>query len=76
MATITGAPHGQTKTLSLTLNVWRQSNATSKGRLESYKLNGVSTEMSFFENSLHIRDACHRRRKGCKLVYIRVDILL
>src|ERR1700722_8286465 len=36
-------------TLNLTLKIWRQSNPSSQGKFESYKLNGVSTHMSFLE---------------------------
>jgi len=37
------------KTLNLTLKIWRQENATSKGRFVTYKLNGISPECSFLE---------------------------
>src|ERR1043166_1759536 len=36
-------------TMSLTLKVWRQKNADSKGRFETYKVEGISSEMSFLE---------------------------
>ena len=36
-------------TLNLTLKIWRQSNPSSQGKFESYKLDGVSTHMSFLE---------------------------
>lgn len=35
--------------MNLTLKIWRQKNATAKGNLEEYKLNGVSPDMSFLE---------------------------
>lgn len=35
--------------LNLTLKVWRQANGEAKGEFNSYKLNGVSTHMSFLE---------------------------
>jgi len=38
-----------TKTLNLTLKVWRQENAKAKGRFETYKLTGISPECSFLE---------------------------
>ena len=38
-----------TKTLNLTLKVWRQENAKSKGKFEKYKLNGISPDCSFLE---------------------------
>lgn len=37
------------KLLNLTLKVWRQASKNSKGKLETYKLDGVSTESSFLE---------------------------
>jgi succinate dehydrogenase / fumarate reductase iron-sulfur subunit len=41
--------HSKGKMLNLTLQIWRQKNANAKGRMEEYKLKGVSTEMSFLE---------------------------
>lgn len=38
-----------TKTINLTLNVWRQKNGNVKGRLETYEARGISTDMSFLE---------------------------
>ncbi len=35
--------------LNLTLKVWRQANATSQGRFESYKVSDISTDSSFLE---------------------------
>jgi succinate dehydrogenase / fumarate reductase, iron-sulfur subunit len=35
--------------LSLTLRVWRQPNASTPGRFHDYKLNDISTDMSFLE---------------------------
>lgn len=37
------------ESLSLTLRVWRQKGADDKGAFSDYKLNGVSTHMSFLE---------------------------
>ena len=37
------------KTINLTLKIWRQSGAGSKGRMESYIANTISTDMSFLE---------------------------
>lgn len=37
------------KHLNLTLKVWRQKNAKAKGGFEDYKVNGISTDMSFLE---------------------------
>jgi succinate dehydrogenase / fumarate reductase, iron-sulfur subunit len=36
-------------TMNLTLKVWRQKNAKSKGRFESYPVKNISSEMSFLE---------------------------
>jgi succinate dehydrogenase / fumarate reductase, iron-sulfur subunit len=38
-----------TKTINLTLKVWRQSGPQSKGRFETYKADNISTDMSFLE---------------------------
>ncbi|MDY0378255.1 MAG: 2Fe-2S iron-sulfur cluster-binding protein, partial [Desulfobacterales bacterium] len=38
-----------TKTINLTLKVWRQRNAEDKGGFETYQANNVSTDMSFLE---------------------------
>jgi succinate dehydrogenase / fumarate reductase iron-sulfur subunit len=37
------------KTLNLTLKVWRQKDSNDKGRMESYKVSGISTDSSFLE---------------------------
>lgn len=37
------------KTISLTLKIWRQKNAKTKGKFEAYKLDGIDTAMSFLE---------------------------
>jgi len=37
------------KTISLTLKVWRQEGAEKKGRLETYQAKDISTDMSFLE---------------------------
>src|SRR5215469_4406526 len=36
-------------TMNLTLKVWRQKNADSKGKFETYEVKDVSSEMSFLE---------------------------
>lgn len=36
-------------TMNLTLKVWRQRNNTERGRFETYKVEGISSEMSFLE---------------------------
>lgn len=36
-------------TMNLTLKVWRQKNAQSKGRFETYQVKDISSEMSFLE---------------------------
>ena len=35
--------------LNLTLKVWRQADATSQGRFETYKVTDISTDSSFLE---------------------------
>ena len=35
--------------MNLTLNIWRQDNAADAGRFETYRVEGISTEMSFLE---------------------------
>lgn len=37
------------KTINITLKVWRQNGAKAKGKIETYKLNDVSTDSSFLE---------------------------
>lgn len=39
----------KSKTINITLKVWRQKNAQDKGRMETYKLDNVSTDSSFLE---------------------------
>jgi len=38
-----------TKTINLTLKVWRQKNAKDKGKFETYQARSISTDMSFLE---------------------------
>ncbi len=38
-----------TKTIDITLKVWRQKNGQVKGRLETYQARDISTDMSFLE---------------------------
>lgn len=37
------------KSINITLKIWRQKNAQSKGKIETYKLDNVSTDSSFLE---------------------------
>ena len=37
------------KNINIELKVWRQKNSKAKGRIETYKLNEVSTDSSFLE---------------------------
>jgi succinate dehydrogenase / fumarate reductase, iron-sulfur subunit len=37
------------KNINITLKIWRQKNAKTKGSIETYKLNDVSTDSSFLE---------------------------
>ena len=36
-------------TMNLTLKVWRQKNSSDRGRFETYKVENISSEMSFLE---------------------------
>ena len=38
-----------TKTIDLTLKVWRQQGPKDKGRFETYHAENISTDMSFLE---------------------------
>jgi succinate dehydrogenase / fumarate reductase iron-sulfur subunit len=38
-----------TKTISLTLKIWRQNSSAAKGRLETFQAQDISTDMSFLE---------------------------
>ena len=42
--------------MNLTLKVWRQANAETKGKMEKYTMQEVSPDMSFFRN-----DGCPKR---------------
>ncbi len=35
--------------MNLTLKIWRQKNSDSKGRFETYKVEDISSEMSFWK---------------------------
>ena len=37
------------KSIQLTLKIWRQSGPGDKGRFETYPAKGISTDMSFLE---------------------------
>ncbi|WP_068595134.1 succinate dehydrogenase/fumarate reductase iron-sulfur subunit [Vaginella massiliensis] len=37
------------KNINITLKIWRQKNSNAKGSMETYQLNGVSTDSSFLE---------------------------
>ena len=37
------------KTISITLKIWRQKNANAQGNMETYSLKDVSTDSSFLE---------------------------
>jgi succinate dehydrogenase / fumarate reductase iron-sulfur subunit len=41
--------HPATKTLNLTLKIWRQPSANQQGLLKTYQISGISTDMSFLE---------------------------
>ena len=37
------------KNININLKIWRQKNASAKGKMETYKLDNVSTDSSFLE---------------------------
>src|SRR5215470_11655535 len=41
--------HHATKTLNLTLKIWRQPSSNQQGSLKTYQISGISTDMSFLE---------------------------
>jgi hypothetical protein len=48
--------------MKLTLKIWRQENATVKGSLHTYSLDGVSPDMSFFRNDGCVERTTHGTR--------------
>jgi succinate dehydrogenase / fumarate reductase iron-sulfur subunit len=51
------------KFINITLKVWRQKNANSKGGIETYKLNHVSTDSSFLEMMDQLNEQLINERK-------------
>ncbi|MCA9067821.1 MAG: 2Fe-2S iron-sulfur cluster binding domain-containing protein, partial [Planctomycetaceae bacterium] len=43
------AAHSDGELLDLTLKIWRQPGPNAKGKMQTYKLQGISTHMSFLE---------------------------
>jgi succinate dehydrogenase / fumarate reductase, iron-sulfur subunit len=52
-----------TKTINITLKIWRQKNATDKGGIETYTLNEVSTASSFLEMLDQLNEQLINERK-------------
>jgi succinate dehydrogenase / fumarate reductase iron-sulfur subunit len=52
-----------TKFINLTLKVWRQKNTQSKGNMETYKLDNVSTDSSFLEMMDQLNEQLIQERK-------------
>jgi hypothetical protein len=57
------------KTININLKIWRQKNANTKGKMETYKLDNVSTDSSFLEmldqlneQLINSRNVCHLQR--------------
>lgn len=46
---MTDAAHADGELLDLTLKIWRQAGPNAKGKMQTYKLQGISTHMSFLE---------------------------
>ena len=38
------------KNINVTLKIWRQKDSKARGQMETYKLDNVSTDSSFFGN--------------------------
>ncbi len=51
------------KTISLTLKVWRQNRSEKKGRLETYHAKDISVDMSFLEMIDVVNEALTKNRK-------------
>lgn len=51
------------KTINITLKVWRQKDANSKGNMETYKLDNVSTDSSFLEMMDQLNEQLISERK-------------
>ncbi|MFN5984319.1 MAG: succinate dehydrogenase/fumarate reductase iron-sulfur subunit [Fluviicola sp.] len=51
------------KTININLKVWRQKNASSKGQMETYKLDNVSTDSSFLEMMDQLNEQLINERK-------------
>ncbi len=51
------------KTINITLKVWRQKDANSKGNMETYKLDNVSTDSSFLEMMDQLNEQLITERK-------------
>lgn len=53
-----------TKYINITVKVWRQENAKTQGRMESYKLDNVSTDSSFLEMLDQLNEQLINERKA------------
>jgi len=53
-----------TKYINITLKVWRQKDAQSKGQMETYKLDNVSTDSSFLEMLDQLNEQLINERKA------------
>lgn len=51
------------KTININLKIWRQKNANSKGSMETYKLDNVSTDSSFLEMLDQLNEQLINERK-------------
>ena len=49
--------------MKLTLKIWRQDNAESKGRFETYNIDGIEGDMSFLEMLDILNDGSDKRRQ-------------
>ena len=62
-----------TKTINLTLKIWRQKNAAHKGILETYHAKDISTDMSFLEMLDVINEELAKKEKN-RLLLITIAV--
>jgi succinate dehydrogenase / fumarate reductase iron-sulfur subunit len=54
--------------MNLTLKVWRQADADAKGKMETYKIDEVSPDMSFLEMMDVLNEHCRIESRGGQFV--------
>ena len=63
---------GATSNMNLTLHVWRQKNATEKGRMVRYEVPDVNPEMSFLEMLDVLNEEPDRQGRGARRLRARL----